>query len=382
VATTPTFRRSRALLIGWARDRFCLDLPPTRLHLEVDLATIELLAALDDWTTHDQVAERFPDHDPASVRDAVDQLRRLGVVVDGDDAPSERAAAAWARWTTAALAFHHATTDAPFVRPDDGDSALGPPLADEPPPPLFKAYPRAPRVYLPRALAPIDAGYRDVLFGRRTGRRFADQPLALPVLAALLHHAFAPLHFVDAGGAGVATMRAHASGGGRHEQECYVGVRAADGVPPGLYHYDALGHALEQLRPGFDPARAADLCCGQWWVADAAVVIWVTARFERLMWKYRHPRAYRVLHMNLGSLMQSFSTTATALGLAPFVTAALRDRDTDRYLGVDGVTESVMAVLAAGTPDEPDGALPWPSRSAGLVDRRLVLDCDPPGDEA
>lgn len=110
-------------------------------------------------------------------------------------------------------------------------------------------------------------------------------------------------------------------------------------------------------------------------------MVFVTGVFARMMWKYRHPRAYRVMHMNMGSLMQSFSTSAHALGLAPFVTAALRDSEIERYLGVDGIEESVLAVMATGLPGETATALPWPSRPAGLVGHKLMFDAPLPPPE-
>ena len=60
------------------------------------------------------------------------------------------------------------------------------------------------------------------------------------------------------------------------------------------------------------------------------------------MWKYRDAHAYRVLHLDAGHLGQTFHLAATALGLAPFTTAATRNLMVEKALGLDGVSEIVL----------------------------------------
>jgi len=78
----------------------------------------------------------------------------------------------------------------------------------------------------------------------------------------------------------------------------------------------------------------------------------MTAVFAREQWKYPTPRAYRVVQLDAGHLCQTFCLVATALGLAPFSTAALADSRIERALGIDGVSESV--IYAAGVGQRPD----------------------------
>jgi len=79
----------------------------------------------------------------------------------------------------------------------------------------------------------------------------------------------------------------------------------------------------------------------------------MTGVFARTMWKYRNPRAYRVVLLDAGHLGQTFCLTATRLGLAAFGTAALRDSLIEKDLGIDGVSESVLYVLGVGLPPQP-----------------------------
>jgi SagB-type dehydrogenase family enzyme len=76
----------------------------------------------------------------------------------------------------------------------------------------------------------------------------------------------------------------------------------------------------------------------------------MTAVFSRVMWKYRQPRAYRVVLLDAGHLCQTFCLVATWLGLAPFCTAALKDTLIEQNLRLDGISESVLYIAGVGLP--------------------------------
>jgi SagB-type dehydrogenase family enzyme len=121
-------------------------------------------------------------------------------------------------------------------------------------------------------------------------------------------------------------------------------------LDPGLYHYDVRDHALEVISSEATPQTARAYCADQPYVADAAALFIMTGVFARSMWKYQHPRAYRVVLLDAGHLGQTFCLTATRLGLAPFTTAALKDTLIERDLGIDGISESVLYVTGIGMP--------------------------------
>ncbi|MFI6471185.1 SagB/ThcOx family dehydrogenase [Streptomyces sp. NPDC050516] len=122
------------------------------------------------------------------------------------------------------------------------------------------------------------------------------------------------------------------------------------GIPAGLYHYNAREHSLELLREGFTHTEAGALCAHQEGIDQAAFIVFVVAAWERMRAKYRHPRAYRVSHLNAGHLGQTFALAATALGLGPFQSAAFDNTAVEDRLGLDSVTHSTLYALAAGHP--------------------------------
>lgn len=211
---------------------------------------------------------------------------------------------------------------------------------------------------LPRRPLNLTAPVDDVFAARRTHRRFTGAPVTLDQLGTLLFHSFAPHRFIDGGAFGVQQCRVSASAGGRHEVEAYVVAYDVTGVEPGLYHYSVARHALELLDSDASRARVAELTYGQEASYDGAFTVFTTAVANRLAWKYRHPRAYRLWMYDAGHYGQTFALAATALGLGPFQTVAFVDSEVERFLGVDPDEEFAVYLLAAGVPEGPASLLP------------------------
>ena len=78
-------------------------------------------------------------------------------------------------------------------------------------------------------------------------------------------------------------------------------------------------------------------------------MVLMTARFDRLFWKYRrHAKAWRVVHLDVGHLSQTTYLSATELGLGCFVTAAINDRVVDEALGLAPLREATIALVGFG----------------------------------
>jgi SagB-type dehydrogenase family enzyme len=100
----------------------------------------------------------------------------------------------------------------------------------------------------------------------------------------------------------------------------------------------------------------------QFYYEGAAALLFFTAMFDRYQWKYETARAYRAVFIEAGHQCQTFCLMATDLGLAPFCSMALADREIETDLRIDGVSEA--AVYAAGVGVRPDNTVS-PSRPAG-----------------
>ncbi|RZS44737.1 SagB-type dehydrogenase family enzyme [Herbihabitans rhizosphaerae] len=358
------FRRTRSLVGYWSEGEFVLEDYLTEKSSDVDEdnavvvdeATLRLLDKFDDWTDVDAVAAELPDYSAESVREAVDTLVDAGLLRTPEMAEREdQLAVEWAHWSQEARFFHFGTKDAVYIGDDDEhrSAAAEVALASGPPPEIFKSYPDAPRVRLPRAFLPLRGEFGEVLLSRRTHRAFTPTPVGLRELATVLHYTFAPMYFVDAREYGTLFMRTSPGGGARQELEAYVGVLNVDGVTPGLYHYNVEQHSLELIDPDFAAADVDRLAFGQQMAVTSGFVVFMTALVQRAAYKYRHPRTLRMIMLDAGHLAQTFNLVCTAAGLGPFQTAAFRDTEVERALGIDGIAETALYLLGAGNPAGP-----------------------------
>jgi SagB-type dehydrogenase family enzyme len=318
----------------------------------VDPAAVRFLSSFSAWRSAADIPFPDPDSSLGEVRRQIRQLERCGLLLrEGTPAARQdtRLRTVWRHWLPQA-SFHFATKDTPFLslgRAEKHNRALA---AKSPPPPKFKSYPKAPQVRLPKEMAASDAEFPRVLLARRTHRRFSPQSLPLDCVSKLLYYTWGVTASVNSAAFGPLPAKTSPSGGSRHPVEVYLLALRVSGLAQGLYHYDCRRHRLALLRSGNFSRQAGQYCAGQKWVGEAAAVFLMTAVFPRSMWKYRIPRAYRVVLLDAGHLGQTFCLVATWLGLAPFSTAALSDTQIEADLGLDGIGESVLFVTAAGVP--------------------------------
>jgi oxazoline/thiazoline dehydrogenase len=107
------------------------------------------------------------------------------------------------------------------------------------------------------------------------------------------------------------------SGGAVHELEVYPLVSLCAGVPPGLWHYASADHELELItEPGpVTRALVAAARAASPMPADPQVLLIVSARFGRVMWKYE-AMAYALVLKHVGVLYQTLYLVAAAMNLA------------------------------------------------------------------
>lgn len=194
--------------------------------------------------------------------------------------------------------------------------------------------PQRPRVHLSEPV------WADVELGRALNSRtsLAPAPESSLSLADLTTLAYALNGRTTSGG------RTIPSGGALYPLELYVFASRVIGVPAGVYHFDPFDQCLELLAG--EPARLADA------IVDpthglAPALLALTGVFWRSRFKYGQ-RGYRFTLLEAGHAMQNALLTAAALGLAALPIGGYYDSAVDELLGVNGVDESTVYVLAVG----------------------------------
>lgn len=200
---------------------------------------------------------------------------------------------------------------------------------------------------------PEHARLDDVFFKRYTGRNY-DTTAVLPLATAsrLLQRAFGAQFEREMAPDAAVLKKVSPSAGGLHPIEAYVMAQRVEGVPTGLYHYHPVRHALEPMK-AMDTTQTADLAlravADQDWFVGAPMLVFLVARVERNFWKYRnHVKAYRAILLDAGHLSQTFYLLATEAGMPAFVTAAMNEKDVEQALGLDPLSDAVIAVCGCG----------------------------------
>lgn len=301
---------------------------------------------------------------------------RLTALRERDEALTDTA------WNLYAALYHYMTQwsgvdtseghdDDGWIADRDADAARNFVAAHGEPPPPFANVPAARVVSLPGADR-RGTLYR-TLTRRRTTRTFdPGAHMTVDQLDTVMRYVFG-CHGHNRGPGGIVRIRRTSpSGGGFHPTEVYPIVSGVDGIPPGVYHYNVRDHSLGLLRDlDCTVARrtASSFMCGQSYFGAAHVSFVLTARFYRNHWKYRrHQQTYAALLMDAAHLSQTLHLVSADLGLGAFITTAINARDIEEDLGLDGVSEGVVAMAGCGvrargeSPLEPRFA-PGPPRS-------------------
>ncbi|MFF5232461.1 SagB/ThcOx family dehydrogenase [Dactylosporangium sp. NPDC000521] len=340
-------RRSPDIMLDWGGPGLSVYDTKRFVRMRVPAPLVAALAEIGAWTPRSDV--------PALVDDAtMARLRQFHLVECADTPQTARPASTWERWGNAAAYFHAVGAAARYVTGGEEREELVAEIAADEPPAFFKEdvdYRGV--VALPEPVA-LPGLLTEALTARRTCRAFTDSAVPLAALATLLHYGFRPTAYLDAGVFGQVPLRASPCAGGRNEIEAYVFALHVDGLESGLYHYSPRRHALGLLDPATGRDELLAAAFDQPALRTAPVVVATAAVLERVSYKYRHARAYRLLGYDAGHTGQTFALTATALGLFPYQSAAYDDAALAGLLRLDFPEEIPTYLLAAGHARNPD----------------------------
>jgi SagB-type dehydrogenase family enzyme len=204
----------------------------------------------------------------------------------------------------------------------------------------YKQYPEAERIALPKT-KPLHADLARVIQDRRSEREFSELPLTMTDLAKLLE--------LGGGvtGSGAVPRRTAPSPGALYPVEIYPIVFAVDGLSPAVYHYAALSHELETVRPIEDIGAAKAFLPTDLSAARPALILALTSVFSRVQTKYLE-RGYRFALLEAGHIAQNILLAATALGLASVPIGGYWDEPFNSLLGISHDTEAVIYSVIVG----------------------------------
>jgi SagB-type dehydrogenase family enzyme len=184
--------------------------------------------------------------------------------------------------------------------------------------------------------------------------RVPPAPFSLSAVARVLSLVALPVQAMPLPwpGARPVVRRTSPSGGSRHPTEFYLRAIDLAGLPAGWYHVSSPTGELCRVRdPGRDDASLTHFFSGL--VSHAnfvprAVLVY-SCMFRRNRYRYREPRTFRTIHMDVGHLMSTAQVAAAASGLTAAHLPVIRGRALAEHLGLDPLVECPLAASLLGT---------------------------------
>ena len=209
---------------------------------------------------------------------------------------------------------------------------------------LYKAYPDASSIALSEPALEGGLPAALAIATRRSTRSYSTLPMNLDELSRFM--------FLTTGVSSDAfgnARRTAPSSGALYPIEVYPIVHNVDGVEPGVYHYAYREHALELVRAEDMRGRVVEQGLGQEFLGQCGAVLFVTMILQRMRPKYQD-RSYRYGLLEAGHLGENAYIAATEMGLGACGVGAFMDDAMNEMIGVDGVEEAVVYMLAVGHP--------------------------------
>lgn len=180
------------------------------------------------------------------------------------------------------------------------------------------------RIKLPEPRYDSPTSIEQALLKRRSIRDYKDEPLTLAEVSQLL---WAAQGVTDASG-----LRTAPSAGALYPLEVYVAGKVSN-LAAGIYKYKPYGHVLERTGERDKRAQLCRAALGQPCVKEGAIVLVISAVYERVSRKYGK-RAIRYVHMEAGHAAQNVYLQAAALNLATVVIGAFRDAEVKKIMNL------------------------------------------------
>lgn len=215
-------------------------------------------------------------------------------------------------------------------------------LGPIPRPPVYKTYGAAPKTPLPKPFFGETNSLWDILNKRRSRRRYTRDSISMTTLATLLW----ATQGITLSAPGY-QFRSAPSAGALYPVETYLSIQKVEDVKQGIYHFNVLDFALEEIALGDFSEHITRAALDQAMVGRGSVVFIWTAIVLRSMWKYRN-RCMRYIFMDAGHIAQNLQLAVTALGLGCCPIGAFYDEEINEALRVDGEEETTIYLATVG----------------------------------
>lgn len=206
---------------------------------------------------------------------------------------------------------------------------------------LYKHYNRLKSIYLPR-FHKRGGQLRKLLITRFSYRKFSAQPFEIKTLSEILFYS-AGIVRKSAG----QLRRPYPSAGAKYPLEIYPLVIFGKDIEEGLYHYDPSRHALDVLLSPIKQEELVHIWMGQQWFRKAAVVLIITAVFERTTEKYGK-KGLPFPFIEAGHMGQNIYLLAQSMGVGCCAIGQFNEKELIKLLDINPFNEFPVYYIALG----------------------------------
>ncbi|RFA31979.1 hypothetical protein CAI16_19310 [Virgibacillus dokdonensis] len=143
------------------------------------------------------------------------------------------------------------------------------------------------------------------------------------------------------------------SGGSRHPSEGYLFNTSIDSLDKGIYHFSSISSTLDYIGDLPDEKTLSNLFPGPSranFKTEAFIVI--TSLFERNMYRYREPRTFRTIYMDIGHIVENIHQICKHMGINSFQHQGIDDAKVEQLLDVNYLEEGAIIGIAIGGNNE------------------------------
>lgn len=162
----------------------------------------------------------------------------------------------------------------------------------------------------------------------------------LKKISTIFYYTLGEIGFMNLPELGKSLLKTAPSGGARHPTEGYLINLSLNGLQKGVYHYNVQKHALTYLKKQgeLQNLRKTFFQLNQRGNTPKALLI-LTSQFERNMWRYREPRSFRVILLDIGHIIANMKLVLNTLNIPHFCGHGFRDKEVEELLDIDGLEE-------------------------------------------
>jgi oxazoline/thiazoline dehydrogenase len=313
---------SRFAYIHQVKGQIILESPLSKMTIQLlSWQAIAIVGLLANPCTASTIATQLKDIHLDTIEQLIILLlstQMLGEVAE-DGTISEQTDVTLAQWEFHDLLFHTRSRSGRHATPAGGTYRFSGKI--EPLPALSPQTSWQKTIVLAKPdlanLIAVDLPFTQVLEQRRSIREHGQIPIAAGQLGEFLYRCARIKNQIQTE-RGELLTRPYPSGGAMYELELYLAVDRCQDLEPGLYCYQPQAHELGTISGITAPVQALLQNAGSsMGAADKPqLLIIITARFQRLAWKYESI-AYALMLKHVGALYQTMYLVATAMNLAP-----------------------------------------------------------------